>query len=327
MLHKIGLEEHYAIPETMGGSMIYFKDYVGQTDIRTTRMLDLLDLRIREMDDHGMDLMILSLNSPAIQEIFEVSKAVEISRLANDRLADAIAQKQNRFRGFAALPLQDPDEAIKEMYRAVNELGFVGVLANGYSQIGDESTYKYLDDPMYLGFWAEVEKLDIPFYLHPREPMPCNTGQIEGHPWIHGAAWAFGVETGTHALRLMCSGIFDKYPRLKLLIGHLGEGLPFLVWRCSHWLEKRSRGMPAKKTMIEYMNENVWVTTSGQFHMPPLMCTIQQMGSDRILFATDYPFEEVVDACSWFDSCTISEGDRYKIGRQNAIDMFKLELQ
>ena len=324
MLHKIGLEEHYAIPETLEGSMIYFRDFVGQTDMRTVRMLDFLEYRVQEMDENGMDLMILSLNSPAIQEIYEVPKAVETARLANDRLYEAITKKQDRFRGFAALPLQDPDEAIKEMHRAIGELGFVGVLVNGYSQIGDENTYKYLDDPMYLDFWAEVEKMDVPFYLHPREPMPCNTGQIEGHYWIHGAPWAFGVETATHALRLMCSGLFDKYPKLKLLLGHLGEGLPFLIWRCSHWLQKRSRGVPAKKTMIEYLDENVWVTTSGQFHTPPLLCTILQMGTDRILFSTDYPFEDVCDASAWFDSCPISEGDRYKIGRQNAIDLFKL---
>lgn len=326
MLHKIGLEEHYAIPETLGGSMVYFKDYPGQTDIQTTRLLDILDLRVGEMDENGMDMMVLSLNSPAIQEIYDAPKAVETAKIANDRMADAIAQKQNRFRGFAALPLQDPDEAAKELQRAVNELGFVGALVNGYSQIGGEDRYKYLDDPMYLDFWSEVEKLDVPFYLHPREPMPCNMGQIEGHYWIYGAPWSFGVETSTHVLRLMCSGLFDRYPKLKLMLGHLGEGLPFLIWRCSHWLEKRSRGVPAKKTMIEYLNENVWVTTSGQFHAPPLICTILQMGADRILFSTDYPFEKVCDASDWFATCPISEGDRYKIGRQNAIDLFKLDL-
>ena len=326
MLHKIGLEEHFAIPETMEGSMVYFRDYEGQTDMRTARMLDILDMRLKEMDEHGMDLMILSLNSPAIQEVFEVSKAVELSKLSNDRLAESIAQRQNRFRGFAALPLQDPDEAIKELQRCVNELGFLGGLVNGYSQIGNADTYKYLDDPMYRDFWAEVEKLDVPFYLHPREPMPCNDGQTEGHNWLKGAPWTFGVETAVHTLRLMCSGLFDEHPKLKVILGHLGEGLPFLIWRCSHWLQKRSRGMPAKKTMEEYLNENVWVTTSGQFHTPPLLCTILQMGSDRILFATDYPFEDVGDAGAWFDACPISEGDRHKIGRQNAIDLFKLKL-
>ena len=327
MLNKIGLEEHYAITETIEGSMVYFKDYASQTDMRTTRMLDLLDLRLREMDEHGMEMMILSLNSPAIQEIFDIPRAVEVSKLANDRLFEAITKTDNRFRGFAAIPLQDPDEAILEMHRAIDDLGFVGVFVNGYSQIGDADTYRYLDDPMYSDFWAELAKIDVPFYMHPREPMPCNDGQTEGHNWLRGAPWTFGVETATHTLRLMCSGLFDKHPSIKLIMGHLGEGLPFLIWRCSHWLQKRSRGMPAKRPLLDYFNENVWVTTSGQFHTPPLLCTMLQMGVDHILFSTDYPFEDVSEASAWFDSCPISENDRYKIGRQNAIDLFKLELR
>lgn len=323
MLHKIGLEEHFAIPDTLGGSLIYFK---GESDLRTTRLLDFLDLRLKEMDSYGMDLMILSLNSPAIQEIYDKQKAIDIARRANDKLAEAIARRQDRFRGFAALPLQDPDAAIEELHRAVKDLGLVGALVNGYSQIDTPDNYKYLDDPMYRPFWAEVEKMDVPFYLHPREPMPCNAGALEGHYWIHGAPWAFGVETATHALRLMCSGLFDEYPRLKLILGHLGEGLPFLIWRCQNHLNKRRRGMPAKRPLPDYMNENVWVTTSGQFHTPPLLCTILQMGVDRILFSTDYPFEEVSDACHWFDTCPISEPDRKKIGRENVIKLFKLDI-
>jgi gamma-resorcylate decarboxylase len=114
----------------------------------------------------------------------------------------------------------------------VKELGCVGVLVNGYSQIDTEDNYNYLDDPMYLPFWEELQKLNVPFYMHPREPILCNMGIYEGHPWLlEGAAWAFGVETATHTLRLMCRGIFDKYPKLKLILGHLGKTLPFCIWR------------------------------------------------------------------------------------------------
>ena len=326
MLHKIGLEEHFAIPETMGGSELYFqRDKPDAIDL-PTRLLDLMEYRIREMDENGIDLMILSLNSPGIQDICRIQDAVDTARIANDRLAEAIEKKNNRFRGFAALPMQDPEAAIIEMRRSVKELGMVGVMVNGYSQINSLDNDVYLDDLMYKPFWAELEKLDVPFYLHPREPMPCNAKLIENRPWLYGAAWAFTVETATHALRLMTGGLFDDYPRLKLLLGHLGEGLPFLIWRCDNMQSKHKRGMPAKRLMAEYMNENIWVTTSGQFHTPPLLCTILQMGTDRILFSTDYPFEEVSDASNWFDACPISEGDRYKIGRQNAIDLFGLKL-
>ena len=273
-----------------------------------------------------MDMMILSLNSPAIQSIYDPKRAAELSRKANDELADAITKAPDRFRGFAALPLQDPDLAIEELHYAIDELGFVGVLANGYSQIGSEDNYLYLDDPLYRPFWAEMEKMDVPFYLHPREPMPCNAHTLDGHYWIHGAPWAFGVETATHTLRLMCSGLFDEYPKLRIVLGHLGEGLPFLIWRAQNHLDKRRRGLPAQKPLPEYLNENVWVTTSGQFTLPPLVCTMMQMGADRIMFATDYPFEEVSDACVWFDGLQISETDKKKIARDTANEFFKLGL-
>lgn len=325
MKGKIGLEEHFAIPETLECSERYFEKDVWP--IFSGKILDLMKNRIDEMDKNGMDMMILSLNSPAVQAIYNKKQAIEVAMKANDTMAEAIQKNPTRFRGLAALPMQDPDAAIKEMHRAVKDLGCVGVLVNGYSQIDTEDNYKYLDDPMYLPFWEELEKLNVPFYMHPREPMPCNMGMYEGHPWLEGAAWAFGVETATHTLRLMCSGIFDKYPKLKLILGHLGETLPFCIWRTQNRINKTGRGIPAKKTLSEYMSKNVWCTTSGQFRTPALWNTIMEFGSDHILFATDFPFEEVSDACTWFDACSISETDRLKIGRQNTIDLFNLNIK
>ncbi|MCL1834586.1 MAG: amidohydrolase family protein [Oscillospiraceae bacterium] len=326
MLRKVALEEHFAIPETMEGALLYGRDSPSVLGI-PERLLDMMDYRLMEMDENGIELTILSLNSPAIQEIYKVPDAIETARIANDRLAETVEKRRTRFRGFAALPMQDPEAAILELRRAVTELGMLGVLVNGFSQIDSPDNDVYLDDRRYDPFWSELQKLDVPFYLHPREPMPGNVKMLENHYWLHGAAWAFGVDTSTHALRMMSSGIFDRYPRLKLLIGHLGEGLPFLVWRCDNMLSKRKRGMPAKHLMAYYMNKNVWVTTSGQFHTPPLICTMLQMGADRILFSTDYPFEEISDASNWFDACPISESDKRKIGRQNAIDLFKLDIR
>ena len=326
MLHKIGIEEHFAVPETMETAKSYMnRDNPGTIDM-PTRILDLMNYRIKEMDDNGIDIMILSLNSPAIQGIYDVPKAIETAKMANDYLAEALEKKKDRFRGFCALPMQDPEAAILELRRAVNDYGMVGALVNGFSQIDTYENDVYLDDPRYKPFWAEMEALDVPFYLHPRDPMPRNQLLLDSHPWLYGAAWAFTVDTATHALRMMTSGIFDDFPKLKLLIGHLGETIPFVVWRVDNMTNKRKRGMPSKRKIADYLNENVWVTTSGQFHNPPLICTMLQMGSDRILFSTDYPFEEVCDAANWFDSCAISETDRYKIGRQNAIDLFKLKL-
>lgn len=324
MKHKIGLEEHFAIPETLGDSERYFEADVWKEF--AYRITDFMDFRIREMDKYGMDLMILSLNSPAIQCIPNREKAITVAKKANDVMADAIAKRHDRFRGFAALPMQDVDAAIEEMQRAVKDLGCVGVLVNGFSQIDTEDNYKYLDDPIYRPFWAELEKLDVPFYMHPREPMPCNLGMMQGHPWLEGAAWAFGVETATHTLRLMCSGLFDEHPNIKYILGHLGEMLPFCIWRCQNRINKTGRGIPAKRSLVEYMQKNMYFTTSGQFRTPALLNTMQEFGSDHILFATDFPFEEVSDACEWFDACPIGEEDRYKIGRSNSEKLFKLEL-
>ena len=326
MQHKIGIEEHFAISETMAKPQAAFISG-SEGDQVNLRMFDMMDHRLKEMDENGIDIMILSLNSPGIQSICHPRDATDIAKRANDHLAEHIGKKKDRFRGFAALPMQDPEAAVEELRRAVFDLGLVGVLVNGYSQIDSTENDVYLDDPRYKPFWAELETMDVPFYLHPRGPMPHSSRYLEGRPWLGGAAWAFTVETATHAIRLMSGGLFDDFPGLKMLIGHLGEGLPFHVWRCDNMLGKSRRvRMPAKRRLADYLNDNIWVTTSGQFHYPPLLCTMLQMGVDRILFATDYPFEEVSDACIWFDDCQISETDRLKIGRRNAIDLFKLKL-
>ena len=322
MIGKIGLEEHFAIQETLGNSQRYFHpDDWGEFQ---KRLLDLMDIRIREMDKYGMQMMILSLNSPAIQAIYDRKRAVEVAKLANDVMAEAIAKNPKRFRGFAALPMQDVDAAIKEMHRAVKELGCVGVLVNGYSQIDSPDDYKYLDDPIYKPFWAEVEKLDVPFYMHPRDAMPCNAQSYEGHPWLIGAAWSFGVEPATHTLRLMCAGLFDEFPNLKYILGHLGEMLPFCVWRAQSRIAIEKRGIPAKRPLYEYMSDNMWYTTSGQFRTAALWNTMAEFGANRLLFATDFPFEEVGVACEWFDNCDIGDNDKQIIGRDNSIKLFKL---
>ena len=320
MQGKIGLEEHFAHPESLENLP------AGQPNLNllTNRLLDMYAMRIEEMDKHGMDMMILSLNSPAIQAIYDPVRAVEVAKKANDSLAEAIAKTPNRFRGFAALPMQDVDAAIKEMQRGVKDLGFVGVLVNGFSQIGDKDTYKYLDDPIYEPFWAELEKLDVPFYMHPRDSMPCNLHMVEGHPWLHGATWTFGVETATHTLRLLANGLWDRYPKLKYILGHLGETLPFCIWRVDSRMAREKRGAPAKRPLYEYMAENFWFTTSGQFRTPALWDTMMEFSSSRLLFATDFPFEEVSEACDWFDKCSIGDLDKKLIGRQNSIDLFKL---
>jgi len=278
------------------------------------------------MDEHGMQLMILSLNAPAVQAIWDAKRATDTARRSNDFLAKEVAKRPDRFQGLAALAMQDPDGATRELERCVRELGFRGALVNGFSQIGEPGSMVYLDDRRYAGFWAECEKLDVPFYLHPRNPLPSAAQIYEGHPWLLGPTWAFGQETAVHALRLMASGLFDRHPRLQVILGHLGEGLPYSIWRVDNrnaWTKAPPR-YPAKKKLAEYLQANFYLTTSGNFRTQTLIDAMLEVGADRLMFSTDWPFENVDHAAIWFDACPISEDDRRKIGRDNARRLFKL---
>ena len=325
MQGKIGLEEHFAIADTLSDSKGFLADNVWSE--LESRLMDLQERRIAEMDRHGMQMMILSLNAPAVQAIPDARKAADTARRANDFLAREVAKRPDRFQALAALAMQDPDGATRELERCVKELGFRGALVNGFSQIGDPNSMVYLDDKRYAGFWAECEKLDVPFYLHPRNPLPSASQIYEGHPWLMGPTWAFAQETAVHALRLMASGLFDRHPRLRIILGHLGEGLPYSIWRCDNrnaWTKAPPR-YPAKRKLAEYLQENFYLTTSGNFRTQTLIDAMLEVGSDRIMFSTDWPFENVDHAAIWFDACPISEDDRRKIGRTNAERLFKLK--
>src|SRR5919201_1168992 len=327
MQGKISLEEHFAMPETVSESRGFFADNMWPE--LQARLLDIHERRLREMDRHGIELMILSLNGPSVQAAWDARRAIELARRANDFLAAEMEKRPSRFRGFAALPMQDPDAAAREIRRCVTELGFVGAMVNGFSQIDRADSMVYLDDARYRDFWAEYERLEVPFYLHPRNPLPSAAQIYEGHPWLLGPTWAFAQETAVHALRLMCSGLFDRHPRLQIILGHLGEGLPYSIWRVDNrnaWTKAPPR-YPAKKKLGVYFQENFYPTTSGNFRTQTLIDAMLEVGSDRIMFSTDWPFENVDHAAIWFDDCPISPADRQKIGRTNAERLFKLESQ
>jgi len=324
MQGKIALEEHFAIPETLMDSAGFVPESYWP-ELRE-RLLDIQDKRLQQMDEQGVEMMILSLNAPAVQAIPDARKANDIAIRANDYLAEQVARRPDRFQAFAALPMQDPEMAIAELDRAVNTLGFKGALVNGFSQIGDGRTPVYYDLDRYWPFWAKVEQLDVPFYLHPRNPLAADSRIYEGHEWLLGPTWAFGQETAVHALRLMGSGLFDQHPGLRIIIGHMGEGLPYSMWRIDHrngWVKTPPR-YKAKKKICEYFNQHFYLTTSGNFRTQTLIDALLEVGADRILFSADWPFENVDHAAQWFDSATISEADRKKIGRDNALRLFKL---
>ena len=326
MKNKIALEEHFATADTIGDSEIFFgKD---KWPDKKRQLLDVADARLKLMDDCGIEIAIISLNAPAVQARYDTKVAIDIARRANDELAALVAKHPDRFRAFAALPLQDPDVSIEELRRTVKDMGFVGALVNGFSQIGVEDNATYYDLPQYRPFFGEMEALDVPFYLHPRMPLQSQLMGIEGHPWLMGPAWQFSVETGTHALRLIGSGLFDEFPRLQVILGHLGELLPFNIWRTSHWASADGRnplGVIAKKPFIDYLSQNFYFTTSGNFRTTAMRNVQEEVGTARVLFSTDHPFEDMDEAARWFDGAEIGENDRQAIGRDNARRLFKLD--
>lgn len=316
MQGKVTLEEHFALDETIG---------LGTAELHR-RLKDFHGDRLAEMDRFGIEFMILSLNAPAVQGLLDLDAAIDMSRRANDLLAEEITKQPKRFAGFAALPMQDPDAAIEELTRCVRELGFVGVNVNSFTQKDKPENHVFFDIPEYRPFWDVLEKLDVPFYLHPRNPLTDNMPQFAGHPWLTHSAWAFALDASLHALRLMCSGLFDDHPRLQLVLGHLGERIPFDLWRVDHRIVSDPQGIPAKKSLREYMRENVHITTSGQFYDPPLHLCMTEVGVDRIMFSVDYPFESMEVGCNWFDNADLADSDRLAIGRTNATKLFKLKL-
>jgi predicted TIM-barrel fold metal-dependent hydrolase len=323
---KVALEEHWAIGETLNiagqpiGAGAFWEE--------TRRLLiDFRDRRLTGMDANGIEFAILGLNSPALQAILDPAEAVQVACRSNDTLAGEIARSPGRFAGFAGLPMQDPDAAAGELTRCVTELGFKGAMCNCFTQRYVPDSAVYYDLPEFRPFWATVAKLDVPFYLHPRLTIPSRAKSYEGHRWLYSPVWDFGSETATQALRLIGSGLFDEFPKLQIVLGHLGERIPFDMWRIDNLISKLPVKLPAKRRVSEYFRNNFHLTTSGQFHDTPFHCALAEMGSSRIMFSVDYPYEEMAPAAAWFDKTELPDSDRIRIGRTNAIKLFNLDLR
>ncbi len=276
--------------------------------------------RLQEMDACGIELAVLSLASNGIQDVLEPVRAVELAQECNDALAAVIAARPDRYAAFAALPMQDPSAAADELDRAVHELGFRGALVNGYSSIGDLSTARYYDDPVYDQLWKRFAHHGVPLYLHPRNPLPDQRRIYEGREELLGPTWAFGAETAVHALRMLTGGVFDRVPDLQVVLGHLGEMLPFAIRRLEQRLGRRD-DVTLSRAPSEYLRDNFWITTSGNYHTPSLVGILLELGSERLIFAADYPFERLNDGADWIEAVPISDRDRLKIARTNALDL------
>lgn len=317
---KIALEEHFVpgdMPELISG--------VGWAPNEWDRVVERLkdtDRRVAEMDRLGIDKQVVSLCSVGVQGVQTAADAVGYARRANEALADIVRESGGRLLGFAAVALQSPGAAADELERCVTEYGFKGALVNGYSDLGDEPLY--YDNTLVFPFWERVEALGVPVYLHPRNPPEDQRRIYAGRPELLGPTWAFAVETGTHALRLITSGLFDRFPALAVILGHLGEFLPFALAR----LDQRIAHIPElqlERPARDYLAENFYITTSGNYHTPSLLGVLLEVGVSRVLFATDYPFEEMEDGVRWFDEVPISAADRIKIGSENARRLLRID--
>ncbi len=304
----IALEEHYWDPEVVEA----WGPAKGKQPAE--QLLEVGDKRIADMDAAGIDMQVLSLGAPAMQA-FDAGTAVPLATAANDRLKGIVDAHPDRFAGFATLPTAAPEAAADELERAVKDLGFCGAMLHGLSH-----EQKWLDLPEFRPIYARAEALDVPIYFHPALPHPAVVGAyledyIQDYPEFIHAGWGFTIETATQGVRLVLSGVFDEHPGLKVILGHMGEGLPFLLWRINHAF---SRGANKTTPFREIFRRQFYVTTSGNFSDPALLCTLMEMGADRILFSVDYPYVQNHEGTDWMKAVSLSDEDLAKICGGNA---------
>jgi predicted TIM-barrel fold metal-dependent hydrolase len=312
----IALEEHYWDAEL---AKHFTGIEAGRPGPIADRLHDLGDLRLKEMDAANIDIQVLSHGAPSTQKL-AAEVAAEVTRGVNDRLAAACARHPTRFAGFAALPTAVPAAAADELERCVTKLGFKGAMIHGMAN------GVFMDDKRFWPIYERAEKLDVPLYMHPGVPDPrvmeaYYNDYAKDFPMVVRAAWGYTVETATLGIRMVLSGVFEKYPKLKIILGHLGETLPFLVWRIDMALAR-----PGQESVSfrDVFCNNFWITTSGNFSNPALLCCVQEMGVDRILFAVDYPFVANPPATDWMATVPLCDEDKAKILSGNAKRLLKM---
>lgn len=331
-MRKIALEEHVVIPGPRDTQSDIPREYLARPEFleNYANLVDITGRRLREMDATGIDISVLSTTTPGLQGIADASAIPRLTREWNDYLADAVAGHADRLKVFAALPMSDPRLAAEELRRCVRDHGFVGAMINGYDNSGGGEP-RYYDAPPYLDFWRAAAELDVPIYVHARSAPPGRVNTYAGYPELENAAWGFHIETASHMLRLILGGVFDKVPDLRIIIGHMGELLPWWAWRIDHRIGREgwrdlpaTRDRPLKHTVTHYLRSNFYITTSGYFETAALQHTISVVGADRVLYAVDYPYESCREANDWFESLAIDETTKRKIAHENAARLLKL---
>ncbi|MEJ1966972.1 MAG: amidohydrolase family protein [Gammaproteobacteria bacterium] len=328
---RIATEEAFATPrqlDAIRGLMARTQGYdpdvwlggMQTQGLISDRLLDLDGERLKIMDESAIDMAVLAMTSTGVQQL-EVDEAVRVAENGNDLLAAAIARHPTRYAGLATIPVQSPRLAVKEMERAITQLGLNGVMINSHTN------GEYLDEHQYWPILEAAAGLDATVYIHPRAPSPAMREPYRRYQLEH-AIWGYAVEVGLHAVKLLMCGVFDRYPDLRIVIGHMGENIPYALyrmdWMHGHFNFDRPK---LKLTPSEYFKRNFTITTSGVNWVPALELCLKVLGPDKIMWAVDYPYQETVEATQWLNDAPISDDDRAKIFHKNAERLFKISPQ
>ena len=311
MVNKIALEEHFLSP----GLVDYWRPTMSgvppeRAEYFYRNLTDFGELRLQSMDGAGIVRSVLSIAGPGVQAEPDAATATRKARELNDFLAREIEKQPDRYSGFAHLAMQDAKSAADELERCIRELNFAGAMINGHTH------GQYLDDAALYPFWERADELGAVIYVHPADPV-AQPSVLAGYNVLMRPMWGWGFETGSHALRLVVSGHFDRFPHSRLMLGHLGETLPFLLWRFDS--RAQFHGLKLGKPPSQYIRENLIVTTSGMCSAEPLNCTIAALGHDRVMFGADHPFETAQEAGEFLDHVPLAENVRADIAVNNAV--------
>jgi predicted TIM-barrel fold metal-dependent hydrolase len=314
-MRVIALEEHFWTPEIAKAIGALRNPDATTGSSLEADLADLGERRLHAMDAAGIDLQVISHTTPGVQHL-DADAAVALARDANDRLARAVQEHPARFAGFATLPTPAPLAAADELERAVSELGLKGAMVNGHTG------GRFLDDPAFTVLLERAERLGVPLYLHPAEPVPAvrsayYEGFIPAVSWfLSAAAWGWHAETGLHVLRMVLGGVFERHPQLQLVIGHMGEMLPFMLERIDDNLPPSVTGLD--RLPSEYVLGNVHVTTSGLFSVPPLLCALMVFGAERVMFSVDWPYAPNEDGRRLLQTAPLAPADLHRLAHGNA---------
>lgn len=317
---KIALEEHFIPADFMDYWLPSVQGLPPQAiEYLRTSLLDLGAGRIEMMDRNGVDIAVLSIAGPGAQCDADANVATRRARQANDYLAEQITKYPKRYRGFAHLGMQQPSEDARELERCVTQLGFVGALVNGNTK------GRYLDEDFYAPLWETAQALKAPLYLHPGDPEETYAA-LRGQLQLRRPAWEWTVETATHALRMVFNGTFERYPDARLILGHMGETLPFGLWRFDSRAKFNASPTARRHPPSFYIKRNLAVTISGVNSIEPLQCALGALGTDKVMFAADYPFEDPADASGFIDTAAIPDDVRRKVCSTNAAQLLGIKL-